>query len=443
MSNLFKIALRNLFRYRRRTLLTMALIVSGMVFVLVFVAVTGSFKDMMVGQITDSFLGQSRSTDGATSRRSTTSRFSSTCGPGQVERVEKLLRETDEVVAYSERLKFGAGFSNFEQTTNIRVNGVDPAREFATCPLLLSRMIQGEPDPISLEQGRILVPVLLARGMRVEVGDTVVVIATNRDGSVNGATFVIGGILESVTGPGGRDGYMHIEDARELLRLTEERGRASSPSGWRISAGWTRFMPGCSRRSASQTDSKGEPVFEVHTWEKLSPFSNIADMIDVMTLFVKLMLVSVVLISIMNVMIMAVYERVREIGTIAAIGTLPRKILSLHVIEGFLLGVMGAAAGTFVGAAIVWALGLWRIRFAFGRQEGLLLAPTLDIGELATVVRAGDRGVGAGQPPAGVEGVEDGAHRGAEACLGGSVMKTRWLLVRRVRWSLARAWPRR
>lgn len=108
-------------------------------------------------------------------------------------------------------------------------------------------------------------------------------------------------------------------------------------------------------------------------------------MIDVMTLFVKLMLVSVVLISIMNVMIMAVYERVREIGTMAAIGTLPRRILSLHVAEGFLLGVMGAACGTFVGTAIVWALGLWRIRFAFGRQEGLLLEPTLAIGDLATV----------------------------------------------------------
>ena len=50
----------------------------------------------------------------------------------------------------------------------------------------------------------------------------------------------------------------------------------------------------------------------MHTWERLSPFSYIADMIDVMSLFVKLMLVSVVLISIMNVMIMAVYERVRR-----------------------------------------------------------------------------------------------------------------------------------
>ena len=384
MSSLFRMALRNLFRYRRRTLLTMALIVSGMVFVLVFVAVTGSFKDMMVGQVTDSFLGQIQ-----IHRRGYLASIDNlplqlNLRPGQVERVEKLLRETDEVVAFSERLKFGAGFSNFEQTTNIRVNGVDPEMEFATCPLLLSRMVQGDPEASSLERGRILVPLLLARGMKVELGDTVVVIATNRDGSVNGATFVIGGILDSATGPGGRDGYMHIEDARELLRLT-----ANEVSEFAIRVeDFSRLGQTHSRLTSmlgDQTNEEGRPVFEVHTWEKLSPFSNIADMIDVMTFFVKLMLVSVVLISIMNVMIMAVYERIREIGTMAAIGTLPRRILSLHVAEGFLLGVMGAACGTLVGTTIVWILGAWKISFAFGRQEGLLLAPTLAIGELATV----------------------------------------------------------
>jgi putative ABC transport system permease protein len=57
----------------------------------------------------------------------------------------------------------------------------------------------------------------------------------------------------------------------------------------------------------------------------LSPFSNIAKIVDLMTIFVKVMLIAIVLISILNVMIMAVYERVREIGTIAAIGTLPAK----------------------------------------------------------------------------------------------------------------------
>lgn len=54
-----------------------------------------------------------------------------------------------------------------------------------------------------------------------------------------------------------------------------------------------------------------------------------------------------------NVMIMAVYERVREIETIAAIGTLPRKILLLFLVEGFCLGVAGAITGVLVGLGII------------------------------------------------------------------------------------------
>lgn len=57
MFDLFKIAIRNLLRYKRRTLLTASLVTIGVVFVLVFVSVSASFKNMMIGQITDSFLG--------------------------------------------------------------------------------------------------------------------------------------------------------------------------------------------------------------------------------------------------------------------------------------------------------------------------------------------------------------------------------------------------
>ena len=57
MFNLIKIAARNLRRYSRRTLLTASLITLGVTAVLLFVAVTGSFKSMMIGQITDSMLG--------------------------------------------------------------------------------------------------------------------------------------------------------------------------------------------------------------------------------------------------------------------------------------------------------------------------------------------------------------------------------------------------
>ena len=93
-------------------------------------------------------------------------------------------------------------------------------------------------------------------------------------------------------------------------------------------------------------------------------------MIDVMSIFIKVMLIAVVLVSIMNVMIMAVFERVREIGTIAAIGTSPGKILSMFVMEGFSLGAIGVIVGDAIGLAIVLVLNLVGVSFDFGRQKG-------------------------------------------------------------------------
>lgn len=384
MTNLFKIAMRNLFRYKRRTLLTMALIVAGMVFVLVFVAVTGSFKSMMIGHITESFLGHIQIHKRGYLASIDNLPLQLNLLPRQVEMVEQILSQTDGVEVYSERIKFGGGFSNFQQTTNIRVNGVDPGKEFETCPLLISRIIKGKREPSSLERGKILVPELLARGLSIKVGDTVVVVATNRDGSVNGKPFVVGGILESATGPGGRDGYIHIEDARELLRITTKEVSEFTirvRDFPRVDSVHAQLQS----RLSDKLNEKGKPMFEVHKWEKLSPFSNIADMIDIMTFFVKLMLISVVLISIMNVMIMAVYERIREIGTISAIGTLPGKVLSLFVAEGFFLGIMGAISGTVLGMVIVFILNLSKITFSFGRQTGLVLSPTISLWEVVTV----------------------------------------------------------
>jgi putative ABC transport system permease protein len=93
-----------------------------------------------------------------------------------------------------------------------------------------------------------------------------------------------------------------------------------------------------------------------------------------MSFFIKLMLIAVVLISIMNVMIMAVYERVREIGTIAAIGTLPGKILSLFILEGLSLGVLGVVTGNILGFIIITIFNFSKITFTFGRQTGLILS---------------------------------------------------------------------
>jgi len=109
-------------------------------------------------------------------------------------------------------------------------------------------------------------------------------------------------------------------------------------------------------------------------------------MIDMMTVSVKVLLVFIALISVMNVMIMAVFERIREIGAISAMGTLPGRIRTLFVTEGFFLGVLGSLAGTVLSLLAVLALNIWPITFNFGRSTGLILRPSLSLSEIAFTI---------------------------------------------------------
>lgn len=369
MLKLLKIALRNLLRYKRRSLLTTSLITLGVMFVLIFVSISGSFKEMMIAQNTDSMLGHLQ-----VHRRGYVASIDNlplnlNLDEASMARLEQILRQMPEVEAYAPRIKFGAMFSTFVETSNIRLNGIYPEQEFATTPLLKSRLLAGDN---TLNRDEIWIPELLAKGMKVSVGDSIVIVATNQDGSVNGRQFNVSGILESVTGPGGRDGYIHIEDAAEVLRLED---MEISEIAIRLQD-FTRLAEVEQRLGsllAQEHSPQEKTLFEIHTWEKLSPFFNVARMIDVMTLFMQLMLIAIVLVSVMNVMIMAVFERIREIGTMAAIGTQPRRILALFLLEGLGLGVIGAILGNMLGSFVIFILNHAHITYDFGRQKDLLL----------------------------------------------------------------------
>jgi ABC-type lipoprotein release transport system permease subunit len=480
MIDILKIAARNLLRYKRRTLLTALLITVGLAAVLLFIAVAGSFKSMMVAQFTDSMVGHMQ-----IHRRGYVGAMESlpvdrNMRPRMLVKLYETLDAADGIEAWSPRVKLMAMFSNFASTTSIRLNGVDPARELATVPLVANRVLEGgEVSPL-VQRGMIQVPELIAKGMKVEVGDTVVLVATNKSGSVNGMTFVVQGILESISGPGGRDGYIHIDDARELLRIeneeveaevlarhgyvtlepestdadalkrqdslktsdplkapesTEPAGPAEAPppateaadeeldldsllagivpgpperAGYLAETrdlfsarGWgspsevseiairlkqpqaqEKILAALESRLADLKNRRGLSIFQLHPWEKFVPFSKIAGMIDMMTLFIKIILISVVLISIMNVLVMAVYERIREIGTMSAIGAQPRSLLLLFLSEGFLLGLVGTVAGIVTSLLAVGVLNSITLTFSFGRQENLVLVPAIGAGDV-------------------------------------------------------------
>jgi putative ABC transport system permease protein len=376
MLRVIRLAARNLARYGRRTLLTAGLIILGVVAVLLFIAVSGSFKNLIVGQITDSMLGHVQVHRKGYVASIDNLPLNLNMKPGAVEKVEQALKGIDAVAAWSPRLKFGAMFSNFTETTSIRLNGVLPEREAAAMPMLVGRVTQGSVANGLVEHGKLLIPEILAKGMKIGIGDTVVLVATNLDGSVNGKTFVVQGVLSDVTGPGGRDGYLHLDDARELLRMTETE---VSEIAVRLQ---DRGRLAAARAQIAQAldgirNPQGQPALEVHGWDQLSPFANIARMIDLLDVFIRVMLVGIVLIAVMNVMMMAVYERIREIGTISAIGTPPRRILGLFLAEGVLLGLIGTVIGTLVSLAIIYALNFWPVHFTFGRQQELVLVPAI------------------------------------------------------------------
>jgi len=380
MKNIFKIAYRNLLRNHRRTLLTASLITLGVVFVLVYTALSGSFKNYMIGQITDSSMGHIQIHKKGFVASVENLPLDKNMNANALKYLEQFLNESQYIQSYSYRIKFGGMFSNFVSTTNIRLNAIDPQKEFETLPALKDRFNNFNG---TFEKGTIIVPDIITKGMAVKTGDTVVLVANNKSGSVNGVNLKVVGELTRISGPGGRDGYIHIEDAKKVLRI----------KGVEISEVVIRLKDVSMLQDAllelspilKKLNPKGNPAFEIHSWEKLSPFYNIVKMLDVMNISIQIILISIVLISILNVMIMSVYERIKEIGTIAAMGTPPKTIVKLFLMEGLLLGILGAVLGAVLSILIVQGLDMMQITYSFGRESNLVLEPILALKDVIII----------------------------------------------------------
>ncbi len=381
MKNIIKMSFRNLLRSARRTMLTASLITIGVMFVLVYTALSGSFKAYMVGQVTDSMLGHIQIHKKGYIASVDNLPLDKNLNTKQIDKITELLDENPYIESYTFRLKLGSMFSNYVASTGIRLNGIDPLKESQTLPLFSSRL--DGMDTASLKEGSILVPALIAKGMKVKKDDTIVLVATNQKGSVNGLNFKVAGTIEPISGPGGRDGYIHIKDVKKLLRLKE-----MEVSEVVIRLKDVKHLEKVMKQLkplSEMKNQKDKPVFEVHTWKKLSPFYNVVKMLDIMDISIKIILISIVLISILNVMVMSVYERIKEIGTIAAMGTTPSTITKLFLSEGLMLGVLGAVVGSLLSYIIVFIINTIGISFSFGRQDGLTLNPVLNINDILIV----------------------------------------------------------
>ena len=110
------------------------------------------------------------------------------------------------------------------------------------------------------------------------------------------------------------------------------------------------------RKSTTIID-KNKLALEIKKWSELAEFYwKVVGVYHGIFNVVKVIIGAIALFSIANTITMSVYERVREIGTMRAIGTTRSKILILFITEGALVGILGGLLGVVVGVFVAYII---------------------------------------------------------------------------------------
>lgn len=188
----------------------------------------------------------------------------------------------------------------------------------------------------------------LAKFLNLAPGKDGVVMAPTLGGQMNAMDIQVSGVFDSGS-DATNDKYMRFpfafaqslldtEKAEKIVVLLDDTAK-------------TELMRS---RLLSTLANAGIPC-EIKTWNELSLFySKVRGMIDMMFLFIFCIVLVIVVMSTVNTMGMAVLERTREIGTLRALGLKRRGISLLFAMEGGLLGFFGSLTGVVL-YFVVWA----------------------------------------------------------------------------------------
>ena len=256
-----------------------------------------------------------------------------------------------------------------EVTLSFIGEGIDPQVESATQSGLRfpegHNLQPGDPKTAIVGRG-------LAQNLGLQLGAPLVLIANTESGGISAVEAKVVGIFESIS-QAYDDAALRIpiDLARELMRTEGEHLRlvylddvAAVPSAL---AQLTRALP------ADQV--------QVVPWSELADFYNKTSALFAKQVGVIYVIIAVIIVlSISNTMTMSVMERVGEIGTMMALGTRRSGILTLFLLEGLILGVVGVLIGLVAGSLLAMVLSAVGIPMppgpgmSWGYEAGILLS---------------------------------------------------------------------
>lgn len=262
--------------------------------------------------------------------------------------ITQQLIANDKVRGVQPRIEFTGLVSNGSKSTIFVGTGVNEREFDMKGPFLdvrqgktLSSIQSSRYDPSEPE---VMLGVDLARNLNVSIGDWVTLLATTSDGALNAYDYKVRGIYSTgVPELDKRQLYIHIKSAQELLGSD----KVSTLSVFLFDTEQTMPMKLWVEQQLADM-SLAEPV-EVTPWQERAFFyTKVKDLYDRIFGIMGAVMALVVFVALFNTMTMSVTERTREIGTLSALGTYPREIVSGFVRESALLALIGS----FIGGVI-------------------------------------------------------------------------------------------
>jgi putative ABC transport system permease protein len=365
MAGIFTMAWRNMWRNWRRTAIALIAVVLSVILLLLFDGLIKGSDQAIFGNAVRLYGGNLQVHAPGFREKAARLPLLPLADPTAVMQV---VSEEPTVIAAAPRINTAGMISNRGNSLPVLITALDPQIE-APLSLQASSITAGR-FLYAEDRDAVVIGQAMADRLQVGVGDRVNLLGrrkneTMRQHSMNVVGIYNLGLPEIEKGTV----YMSLTDAQILYNLRDQATAA------------VIFLDsvGSENQLMSQFQSQ-LPAYEVDTWQTLRP--EIRETMNTklaFTSFIGLVVLLIASIGILNLMLMAAFERTREMGVLAALGMKGRQVMGLFLTEGALIGLVGALIGCALGALLVGSLG----------QVGISLEGVSGMGEMGALL--GDR----------------------------------------------------
>lgn len=343
----YKIAWRNMLRYKRRSLFVLLTILVGVAAIVLF----GGFVEANYIGLRESVIrsqyGHLQIHRKGYERHYRSQPEEYRMAPALTEQVQTLMAEIPHVQLGSRRLEFTGLLGNEKNSRAAVIRGVDPDTE-ALINSALTIIDGAELD--SLKPEGVLLGEGLAQAVNAKVGDKLTLLGATVNGVMNAVDVEVVGIFQSFAKEYDDAAMMMVLENAQTLLNTQAVDTVV------LLLDDTPALPDVIAAVADIAKRQNLDI-EWAEWFKMASFyQKVVDLYDGFFLFINSVIYIVVLFGVSNAMMVAVMERTTEIGTLRAIGMRRSGIVRQFLAEGVMLALLGAALGVAAGVGLTWLI---------------------------------------------------------------------------------------